>query len=298
MALIMLIQVILNGLIKGLIYALIASGFSFIYGQANILFFALGQIYMLGAVLVYVLMVLLGMHYLLAVPLVFFGLGVFGVLLERGIFRPLTKIEGSNALTYALASMVLGMFIAGVTQEFFGEQAKGIENPFSGTIEFLGVIAPMDKIVVVLVAIGVLVALSLSFKYARAGRAIRAVAQDDEAAQLYGINVNQTKALTFFLALGVTGAAGGLIAPLFYAGVGMGGPVLMTTLIVVVFGGLGSFSGGHRRRTGFRHDREFRADLHWRHQHHIRLRYSYSPAHIQTSRIVRPWLISLDSESP
>jgi branched-chain amino acid transport system permease protein len=241
--LIMLIQVVLNGLIKGLIYALIASGFSFIYGQANILFFALGQIYMLGAVLVYVLMVLLGMHYLPAVALAFLALGLFGIILERGMFRPLTRIEGSNALTYALASMVLGMFIVGITQEAFGERPKGVENPFQGTIEFFGVFAAIDKIAVVLVSVGVLVALSLFFKYARSGRAIRAVAQDDEAAQLAGININRTKALTFFLALGVTGAAGGLIAPLFYTEVGMGAPVLMTTLIVVVFGGLGSFSG-------------------------------------------------------
>jgi branched-chain amino acid transport system permease protein len=243
MSLIFIIQIIMNGLIKGFIYALIAAGFSFIYGQGNILFLGIGQIYMLGAVACYVLMVLAGLPYLVSVLIVFLLIGLLGVALDRGLYRHLEKMKGANQLTFALSSLMLGMFVMGLTQEFFGDRNKGIPNPFSGTLEVFGVIVPWDKLVVVSISVGLLIGLQLFFRHSRWGRAIRAMAQDKDAAQLSGINIDLTKSLTFFLALGLSGATGALIAPLFYVGVGMGDPVLMSTLIVVVLGGLGSFAG-------------------------------------------------------
>lgn len=110
-------------------------------------------------------------------------------------------------------------------------------------IRLYGVVLTWDKIVVVVVAFCILAWLHLFFNRTRVGRSIRAVSQDAEAARLVGIDVNRNKSLVFFLAFATTGLGGALVAPLYYADVFMGAPALMTTLIVVVLGGLGSFPG-------------------------------------------------------
>ncbi len=232
-------QCLVNGLVSGLIYALTAAGFSLLYGHAGILFFAIGEAYMLGAISFYFLIAKAGLPYFAALIVVLLGLGLFGVLLERLLFRHLR----GNDLTFAFASLALGMLIAGVALEIFGEQGKGLSSPFPGRVKLLGVMVTYDKLVIVLVALGIVIGFHLFFNQTKIGRAIRAVSQDNEAALLMGIDVDRIKALTFFLALAVAGAAGALVTPLYYADVFMAGPMLMTTLIVVVLGGLGSFPG-------------------------------------------------------
>jgi branched-chain amino acid transport system permease protein len=239
MIFILIAQSILNGLVAGLIYALTAAGFSLLYGHANILFFAIGDAYMLGAITFYTLIAEVGLSYFSALILVVAALGMLGVLLERFLFRHLH----GNDLTFAFASLALGMLIVGVALEVFGEQGKGLPSPFPGRIRFLGVMLTWDKLVIVSVALAIVIGLHLFFGLAKIGRAIRAVSQDVEGAKLMGIDVDRTRALTFFLALAVAGGAGALVTPLYYADVFMGVPVLMTTLIVVVLGGLGSFPG-------------------------------------------------------
>ncbi len=240
MTAIILGQVITNGLVNGLIYALTAAGFSLIYGHAGIVFFTLGEIYMLGAICCYVFIVGLGLPYFAGLALSVLVLGLFGVFLERFIFR---YLEGKDDLVFALASLALGMLIVGIALETFGERGKAIDAPFSGIINLGGIILTVDKLVIMILSMAILLSLHAFFKLSRWGRAIRAVSQDSDAAQLVGVHLNRSKALTFFLALGTAAAAGGLIGPLFYVDVFMGGPVLMTTLIVVVLGGLGSFPG-------------------------------------------------------
>ena len=96
---------------------------------------------------------------------------------------------------------------------------------------------------IVIISLAILLALHFFFQRSNTGRAIRAVSQDADVAKLVGINVNTMNALVFFLACAVAGAAGMLIAPLYYVDVFMGAPVLVKTLIIVVLGGLGSFPG-------------------------------------------------------
>lgn len=232
-------QVLVNGLVSGLIYALTAAGFSLLYGNAGILFFAIGDAYMLGAILFYSLIVKLGLPYLAAMAIVLAALGLFGVALEALIFRHMR----GNDLTFAFASMAVGLLIAGVALEVFGEQGKGLPSPFPGRFRLLGVMLTWDKVVIMASSLAILLGLHFFFLKSKIGRAIRAVSQDIESAQLMGIDVNLVKAVTFFLALAVAGGAGALVTPLYYADVFMGPPVLMTTLIVVVLGGLGSFPG-------------------------------------------------------
>lgn len=228
-----------SGLTTGLIYALTASGFSLIYGQANILFFTLGEIYMLGAISGYFFIVITKAPYFLALGSVVLGLGFFGIIVERFLFRPLK----GNVLTFVFASIALGMLIAGVSLEIFGQTTRSISTPFPGSMSVLGVIIPRDKLAIVIISLVIIFALHFFFKRTKAGRAIRAVSQDIDAARLVGIDVNRTNALIFFFALATAGSAGMLVAPLYYVDVFMGAPILTTTLIVVVLGGLGSFPG-------------------------------------------------------
>ena len=232
-------QVIVNGIVSGLIYSLTAAGFSLLYGNARILFFAIGEAYMLGAVTFYLLIAKAGLPYFLALLFVLVGLGLFGIFIERFIFRPLR----GNELTFAFASLALGMLIAGIALEVFGEQGKGLPSPFPGVISLRGVRLTWDKLVIVLEALIILIGLHFLFRKTKIGRAVRAVSQDAEAARLMGVNINLNKSLTFFLSMVVAGIGGALVTPLFYADVFMAAPVLMTTLIVVVLGGLGSFPG-------------------------------------------------------
>jgi branched-chain amino acid transport system permease protein len=236
---IMISQVLVNGLVSGFVYALTAAGFSLLYGNANILFLAIGEIYMLGAITFYALVVKAGLPYFGAMLIVVAAMGALGVMLERFLFRPL---KGSE-LTFAFATLALGMLIAGIALVLFGEQGKGLPAVFPGRLKALGIVVPYDKIVIVGIALSILLGFHFYFKYTKTGRAIRAVSQDVEAAKLMGVDISRIKGLTFFLALAVAGAGGALVTPLYYADVFMGDPVLMTTLIVVVLGGLGSFPG-------------------------------------------------------
>jgi len=217
-----------------------AAGFSMIYGQANILFFAIGEIYMLGAVLTYTLMVFAGLPYFIALAISVFVLGLFGVILQKYFFH---YLEGENPLSFAFASLALGMLIVGIALEIFGEQGKAIEAPLSGVLNIFGIILPKDKLMLIIIALLIIFALKYFLKLTKIGRGIRAVSQDEEGARLVGVPVGYTKRLTFFLSLATAAAGGGLIAPVFYVDVFMGSPVLMKTLTVVVLGGLGSFSG-------------------------------------------------------
>lgn len=235
----LILQVVTNGFVVGLIYALTAAGFSLIYGHAKILFFTIGEIHMLGAMMVYYLAVVVHIPYVAALAIVVLVLGLLGVLLERFLFRTLR----GNDLVVAFSFLALALLIAGVALEVFGERSKAVPTLFTGQIKLLGAIIALDKLFIGVLALVILIGFHFFFRWTKTGRGIRAVSQDAEAAFLMGIDVNRTNALTFFLALGVAGAGGGLVAPLYYVDVFMGNSVLMTTFIVVVLGGLGSFPG-------------------------------------------------------
>jgi branched-chain amino acid transport system permease protein len=198
-----------------------------------------GLIYALNAISAYLLIVIAKLPYLLAFVIIVLALGLLGVVIEMFLFRRLK----ANLLTLVFASIALGWLISGIALESFGQTSVAVPGFVSGSVSIFGAFLSLDKLVIVFISLAIVLALHFFFKLTKAGRAIRAVSQDSDAAQLAGIRVNRTNSLTFFLALAVAGAAGVLIAPLYYVDVFIGTPVLTTTLIVVVLGGLGSFPG-------------------------------------------------------
>jgi branched-chain amino acid transport system permease protein len=235
----MLAQAVLNGLVTGLQYAMLAAGVSLIFGTARILFFSQGAIYMLGAMLACSFAVHFGMPYFSSLILIPLGIGLLGVFLERYLFRPIRSWD----LATCIISLALAMLITGVAKVTFGEAPVGFQTPFPGVLNLGGVIVTVDRLAIMAFSVAFLSALYLFLQRTKAGRAIRAVADDQDAAALIGVNINRSNMLLFFIVLALGAVAGVLVAPVYSASVTMGDPILMMTLVVVILGGLGSFLG-------------------------------------------------------
>lgn len=232
-------QVIINGLELGLIYALIALGFSLIYGVGRIIFCTHGEIYALGAMASYLLVMTLDLPFVAALVLIALSTGLFGVLIERFLFRNLY----GNIFNIFIVSLALAMIISNLLSETLGAQAVGVKGLFPGNISPMGVTLSVDKLVVALTSIVLILALDFFLRWAKMGQAIRAVAQNPEAASLQGIDTRKMLSLTFFLSLALAGTAGVLVAPIYFVNAPMGSSALLNTFIVVILGGLGSFPG-------------------------------------------------------
>ncbi len=231
--------VFINGLELGLIYALVALGFSLIYGVGGIIFCTHGEIYMVGAMSSYFLTMKLGLPFPVVLISVALGTGMMGFLFEKFLFRHLR----GNDFSIFVVSLALAMLILTLFSELLGTQPVGVTEPIPGYITPMGVNISIYKLLVGLTSGGLIVALHFFFRQAKLGQSIRAVAQDPEAAALQGISMNKTLSLTFVLSLAVAGTAGALVGPIYSVSSSMGNAALMNTFIVVIIGGIGSFPG-------------------------------------------------------
>ena len=231
-------EALLNGVVAGSIYAIVACGFSLIFGIARILFFAHGEIYMLGAVGGFYLVQKLGIPYPLAIIVVMLGTGIIGLLFDR-FLRPL---HGKD-LPVLLITIALGLFISNATMHIFGHTPVAVPTQVYGTINLFGILVSLERVMLILVSVVIVTALHFFNQRTKIGQAMRAVAQNKDAAQLQGVDLNRSIAMVFIIACGLAGTAGVLIAPLYYVDAFLGTPALMRTIIVVIIGGLGSFPG-------------------------------------------------------
>jgi branched-chain amino acid transport system permease protein len=230
---------LINGLELGMIYALVAVGFSFIYSTARVLFCAHGEIYMVGAYGTYLLTQRIGFPYFPTVLVIMVGLGLAGLVLERFLFRPFYE----NSFVTFILSFALAILISNIFLLLFGGQIRNVATPFPGSISLFEMKLPKEKIVVFFTAVAIFWALSWFLNNVKEGQAIRAVAQDREVASLQGIDINRSMQMVFFISFGLAGAAGALVAPIYYVDVFLGTPALMNAFIVVILGGMGSFLG-------------------------------------------------------
>jgi branched-chain amino acid transport system permease protein len=233
------IQVLINGLMLGLTYVLIASGFSLIYGIMRLLNFAHGEFYMLGAFSTYLLCEHLGLNYFAALLLSMILVAILGVMVYHFFFRPF-RDQHDPSLVIALG---VAMLIGGASLLVFGEKDKSVTPVFSGVMKIFGATLSLERIAVIVMAVFLMAALTLFIKYSKLGQAMRAVAQDREAAALQGIGVDSTFALCMAISSALAGAAGALLAPLFFVNPFLGMHAVLKALVVVVIGGLGSIPG-------------------------------------------------------
>ncbi|MDD5702301.1 MAG: branched-chain amino acid ABC transporter permease [Dehalococcoidales bacterium] len=235
----MIVQNLLNGLMSGWIYILVALGLTLILSIVGIVQLAHGEIYMLGSYVVYYLLDLAGLNYYAALMVSIVLVGLLGVFLERFFLRRFRgNIEGSIICTVAFIIILQTAVVA-----IAGQNYKSISNPIEGVLVIFGARLSWERLMVIVVSVVLVVALLYFINRSRIGQAMVAVSEDKEGAALMGINVNRISALAMFLGCGLAAAAGGLIGAMFNMDPYMGGFALNKGIAVIILGGLGSISG-------------------------------------------------------
>ncbi len=238
-------QTMLNSVMLGVTYSLIALGFTLIYGIARVVNFAHGEIYMVGAFGAYYLTVKLGLPFFVAIVLCALGTGILGIVLERILFRRVRPLKVGTSAEFPTVVITLGLvlIIPALAAVICGTREKGVPGAVSGIISFGGVILSVERLVTMVIGLGLFVGLLFFIRWHKEGRALKAVAQDSEAAVLQGVSLDRAASLSFGIGFGLAGIAGALIAPLYYVDPTLGPPTLLKTFIVVILGGIGSIPG-------------------------------------------------------
>lgn len=228
----------LNGLVWGLIIALIALGLSLVFGLIEIINIAHGDLFMLGAVLGWYVIQWTG-NFWLALAIVPLVVGLLGIVIERGVLRP---IEHKPIITI-LATFGLSLIFQQSVLATFGGAPQRIEEPIRGAIPLVGTFYPIYRIFVAACSVLALGGLWLFLYKTRYGMWMRAVRQDREMASALGIPSQQVYMMTFGLGAALAALGGVLAAPVTSLEFQMGLDVLPTAFIVVIIGGLGSLQG-------------------------------------------------------
>jgi branched-chain amino acid transport system permease protein len=236
------LQVVVNGLMLGGLFTIVAIGLTLIFGIVKVINFAHGEFLMAGMYLTYLLTVGWGVHPYLTVVAVAPALFVLGALAQRFLIQPLlaakddhVQIFATVGLSTALINLALLIFGADIANT----PAHGLRTAIE-----VGPVRILSGQLWILVAAALLVAaLHGMLTHTRTGRAIRAVAQNRAAAQLMGINVQWMYILTFGIGAACVGLASTLVAPLYPASPTIGTYFVLTAFVVVVLGGLGSITG-------------------------------------------------------
>ncbi len=235
------LQHILNGLILGGTYALLGIGLTLIFGIMNVVNFAHGEFYTLGAYAAFLSLSLLRVNFFPALV----GAVVLGVLLgavcERVLLRPLL---GESIDTTML--VMIGVWIAMQNGELlvWGGVAKSIEHPFPQAPLVVGPVSVAPLRVFVFVTAFLLIGAShLLIHRTKLGRAMRATFQDREVAALMGVDIHRVHTVTFAFGSGLAAAAGALLGPVFVVYPSMGDLAALKAFSVVILGGLGNFAG-------------------------------------------------------
>ena len=233
------LSTLINGLSLGGIYAMIALGYTMVYGIAKMLNFAHGDIIMVGGYIIYVFMAL--NNPLLAIFMAVVGCVLLGILIEKVAYKPL---RGASPLAVLITAIGVSYLLQSLAQIIFGSANKMVTVYDFGSVTILGVPMQVSALVTLGVTVAVMAALTLFIKYTRLGRAIIAVSEDKGAAQLMGINVNGIITITFAI-----GSALAALAGLFYL---LKAPSISSTLgampgikafTAAVIGGIGSIPG-------------------------------------------------------
>lgn len=232
-------QATVNGLVVGLLYLLMAVGFTLVFGVMRMVNFAHGEFYMLGGFAAYALVVKLALPFLLAVALAVVLAIVLGSLLEWLILKPFRKDE----LNGMIVTIGLAMILQNAALMVFGADPVSLPSIASGASTVLGITVANSRLYVVVFAIAVLLLLYVFLRHSRAGRGLRAVVEDAEIAAVQGVRSRVYYPLGFGIGVGLAAIAGALMAPLFSVSPFMGQTPLLKAFMVVILGGLGSIPG-------------------------------------------------------
>ena len=236
-----LLTQMINGLSTGGMYALVAIGYTMVYGIAKMINFAHGEIIMVGAYLTYVVFSVLGMP-VVAIIASIAGCALLGVVTEKVAYKPL---RNSSSLSVLITAIGVSYLLQNLFLILFGSAAITFPDFLpSGQLELLGLSISYVSLLSLILTFACTILLLLFINKTKLGKAMRAVSEDKEAAELMGINVNNTISMTFAIGSGL-GAVAGIIYGLSYSLINpyLGAMLGIKAFIAAVLGGIGSIQG-------------------------------------------------------
>jgi branched-chain amino acid transport system permease protein len=235
------LQQVVNGLLVGAIYSLMALGLMVILGILNVINMAQGELYMLGGYASFFAISLLGVDYFTSIVLAMLATAAAGVLVERLAVRPL---QGRPFFTVFLSTFAVSMMLQDLAQILWTPDPREIPSPFLPSPIVIGpVFLTVQRMFIFLVAVAIVAAFWAFLRYTRAGMAIRALARDRDAALLMGIDAERMHVATFALGAALAAAGGALLGAMFNVYPTMGEQPLLKGFALVIMGGMGSVPG-------------------------------------------------------
>ena len=235
----MLQDILITGLVNGGVYALLAIGFSLIFGVARIVNIAHTAFYMLAAYCFYVLLTKTGLGFLLSGLISITAVTLLSVVCYRLVIEPVREHDSA----VLIATIALALVFQELMLFVFGGNYLGIPSTLEGAVVVLGVSIPYQRLLILVVAAAMLLAVWFVLYRTRLGLAIRATANDLEVANLMGMNVNRIAMATVAISVALASVAGVVVAPVYVVDPFMWLAPLVTMLAIVVLGGLGSLKG-------------------------------------------------------
>ena len=237
----MLLQQLINGLTQGSLYALVAIGFVIIFGTMNLVTFAHGEVYMVGAFMGYFALTLWNLPWPVALMMGMAAGWILGVLMEKIAFRPMRNLGHMPPL---LITIGMSIILKEAVMIVWGAENRPVPSLYGQTIQMGNSQISLLQLVIMGIVVLLIVGLQLLIQGTKIGRAMRATAQDHEAAQAMGVNADRVFNIAFGLA-SLLGGAGGVLVGVYYNAVSatMGGTAGMKGFAACIFGGLTSIPG-------------------------------------------------------
>jgi branched-chain amino acid transport system permease protein len=234
-------QLIANGIIAGAIYALVALGYTMVYGILKFINFAHGEIFMIGAYIGWVLFTFLGVPLWLSFIISMVGTAFIGILIEKIAYKPLRH---ASRLAPLITAIALSIFLQSLALLIFGSDIKTFRT---GEIvpghQILGAVVTNTQFLIIGVAVGLMVLLHLYIKYSKLGKAMRATADNLEVAKLIGINTDKIITIVFAIGSALAAAGGILIGIEQNLEPTMGVSIGIKAFTATVVGGIGNIYG-------------------------------------------------------
>jgi branched-chain amino acid transport system permease protein len=248
----LLLQVLISGVLLGGLYALIGLGMSLIMGVMKIINLAHGELMMVGMYITFWAFTLLRMDPYVSILLVFPALFLLGALLQKYLIAPVMEVDSILPENQVLLTVGIGMVLSNLVLLLFSADYRSVPVSYASKtiywdLKLGGQTISLSFSVPMLVAFGIALvlgaALFLFLGRTDLGRMIRATAQDKRAATLMGVNTKRITYITFGLGSALVGAAGALLAPVYYLFPQIGGPFTLKAFIITVLGGMGNIPG-------------------------------------------------------
>ncbi len=237
-----LLSQLLLGLVNGSFYAILSLGLAVIFGLLNVINFAHGALFMMGAVITWMAMNYFGINYWLMLVLAPLVVGVFGVVIERLLLRWIYKLDHLYGL---LLTLGLTLLIEGIFRSIYGVSGLGYDTPelLEGATSLGFMIMPNYRAWVVVASITVCIATWYVIEKTKLGAYLRAGTENPRLVEAFGVNVPLMITLTYAFGAGLAAFAGVLAAPVYQVSPLMGQNLIIVVFAVVVIGGMGSIMG-------------------------------------------------------